>query len=677
MSKITSFLELLKGEENDYFDYNLYLNNNWEKIDSALNILYNRDNSIYADEAGAVGNALYKRVSVSAGNQIITWWSDSLFRSQAKDNYTSILNAINNANTANKSFILPKGRYYISKELVLSQLNIDFVFEKGTVLIGNVTIKNVNNIAFKNLTIEGNLTLESVKSCKFLNTSVTGKTKFGVSTRGNESTLNSFINCSFTNTLDKSFEFFCNEDSTTNNTSLTMIVSKNTFLNCSFNGLTYGIYADILDSVVNSEISHNLFINSKSESINGTSIYLGKNTKAFNFVEQSAKGINSINLENSNGNHIFSGGMLDGQIYGFDKFLIYKPAISDDVSFEKLGNNINNMRKMKVFDNEVPKWINYNVLVSNDHSTLGFTGDGCLKISNSASSSFPTLERVFTASDHLNQPVNVIARVKATLSNNGNSDAALILTNGDSNDTTTIPIETDGSWRIITAKLESTTDKEVTVKLCPNNSYANSANNLFVDWIVIALGDFAQYNSIPGEEHHYENLDHYGDFNIHGNSSVTGNMDIAGNFSVNGEVNGDVNIKDGNLSLLKETAINQSAEVSFDLGASNSSSVNDLSTFKYRFKVEGNQENQIVKVYAVNRKVNIGGDTEILEEILELSNETITYKGNEIHHDSNSSGLGSVRPENPKPGREFFDTILQKPIWFTGLMWVDANGNEV
>ena len=39
--------------------------------------------------------------------------------------------------------------------------------------------------------------------------------------------------------------------------------------------------------------------------------------------------------------------------------------------------------------------------------------------------------------------------------------------------------------------------------------------------------------------------------------------------------------------------------------------------------------------------------------------------------------LGSVRPTEIPPGQYFFDTALNKPIWWTGSSWVDADGTTV
>lgn len=40
-------------------------------------------------------------------------------------------------------------------------------------------------------------------------------------------------------------------------------------------------------------------------------------------------------------------------------------------------------------------------------------------------------------------------------------------------------------------------------------------------------------------------------------------------------------------------------------------------------------------------------------------------------------GQTKDRPKNPKSFQQYFDTDLNKPVWWVGTKWVDANGNEV
>ncbi len=41
------------------------------------------------------------------------------------------------------------------------------------------------------------------------------------------------------------------------------------------------------------------------------------------------------------------------------------------------------------------------------------------------------------------------------------------------------------------------------------------------------------------------------------------------------------------------------------------------------------------------------------------------------------SGITSARPSNVPVGYYYFDTTLEKPIWWKGSVWVDATGATV
>ena len=42
-----------------------------------------------------------------------------------------------------------------------------------------------------------------------------------------------------------------------------------------------------------------------------------------------------------------------------------------------------------------------------------------------------------------------------------------------------------------------------------------------------------------------------------------------------------------------------------------------------------------------------------------------------------ATGSTVGRPLEPKVGQQYFDTTLNKPIFFSGTAWVDATGQEV
>jgi hypothetical protein len=41
------------------------------------------------------------------------------------------------------------------------------------------------------------------------------------------------------------------------------------------------------------------------------------------------------------------------------------------------------------------------------------------------------------------------------------------------------------------------------------------------------------------------------------------------------------------------------------------------------------------------------------------------------------SGLTAARPDNPRVGEEYFDTTLNRPVWFDGINWIKADGTVV
>lgn len=43
----------------------------------------------------------------------------------------------------------------------------------------------------------------------------------------------------------------------------------------------------------------------------------------------------------------------------------------------------------------------------------------------------------------------------------------------------------------------------------------------------------------------------------------------------------------------------------------------------------------------------------------------------------NPQGITSSRPTDAVIGDQFYDTSLQKPIWFNGTLWKDASGTAV
>lgn len=55
-----------------------------------------------------------------------------------------------------------------------------------------------------------------------------------------------------------------------------------------------------------------------------------------------------------------------------------------------------------------------------------------------------------------------------------------------------------------------------------------------------------------------------------------------------------------------------------------------------------------------------------------LKNELLAFE-DRMHDTGSTEG----RPPEPRVGQQYFDTTLNKPIFFSGTAWVDATGTEV
>lgn len=60
------------------------------------------------------------------------------------------------------------------------------------------------------------------------------------------------------------------------------------------------------------------------------------------------------------------------------------------------------------------------------------------------------------------------------------------------------------------------------------------------------------------------------------------------------------------------------------------------------------------------------------------TNKFVSVNNDELYYSStSSSGNTTSRPSNPTTGYQYFDTDLNKPIYWTGSKWVDATGEDV
>lgn len=66
---------------------------------------------------------------------------------------------------------------------------------------------------------------------------------------------------------------------------------------------------------------------------------------------------------------------------------------------------------------------------------------------------------------------------------------------------------------------------------------------------------------------------------------------------------------------------------------------------------------------------NSPSQPEFFRRVRDLVNATVRRTSN--------NGPTSERPKNPSPGWTYFDTTLNRPIWFTGTNWINAAGTVV
>ena len=77
--------------------------------------------------------------------------------------------------------------------------------------------------------------------------------------------------------------------------------------------------------------------------------------------------------------------------------------------------------------------------------------------------------------------------------------------------------------------------------------------------------------------------------------------------------------------------------------------------------------------------INADGIADLVSGIKDKADETYATKNelSEVANKVNQAGSTAVRPSSATAGQCFFDTDLNKPIWFNGSDWVDYTGTTV
>ena len=90
--------------------------------------------------------------------------------------------------------------------------------------------------------------------------------------------------------------------------------------------------------------------------------------------------------------------------------------------------------------------------------------------------------------------------------------------------------------------------------------------------------------------------------------------------------------------------------------------------------ITGSDSTDIVIINAENRNRLFGIDIYFLGENIPILIGCSTIETNFIKSNPTS---GNERPSEKTEGQQFFDTTINKPIWWTGSKWVDATGADV
>ena len=77
--------------------------------------------------------------------------------------------------------------------------------------------------------------------------------------------------------------------------------------------------------------------------------------------------------------------------------------------------------------------------------------------------------------------------------------------------------------------------------------------------------------------------------------------------------------------------------------------------------------------------INADGIANLVSGIKGKADGTYATKNDlsEVANKINQSGSTAARPDSATKGQCFFDTDLNKPIWFNGTNWVDYTGATV
>ena len=127
--------------------------------------------------------------------------------------------------------------------------------------------------------------------------------------------------------------------------------------------------------------------------------------------------------------------------------------------------------------------------------------------------------------------------------------------------------------------------------------------------------------------------------------------------------------------------INSSMSIYWILGPSTKPTVESVSNFNINIF----QGNSLVRKNIVGAQFcmwmdGAGGEYDLDNDGTDVVNQCfplIEAFGNTIMNQTGIARISTYRPTNPTAGDFFYDTTINKPIWYNGTNWVDATGTNV
>lgn len=209
--------------------------------------------------------------------------------------------------------------------------------------------------------------------------------------------------------------------------------------------------------------------------------------------------------------------------------------------------------------------------------------------------------------------------------------------------------------------------------ICFNNCYVNRCNTGFlIDWL-----NYSTLNCCA--------VDHATTVSYRFTEGTTVVMNGCGTEQSKAWINAlNSKVTLNNCQLLSSTSNNTSTIVALD-----NSNIIFINCYFQDQETKAIFSNTNSNISLINSEVTVNDTNFVFSNnttgVYSIKNEniltTLTYNGNRVENifdlRSKSTGVTASRPNNVPSGFQYFDTTINKPIYWTGTKWVDATGADV